>query len=116
MDRVSLEQIMRYAAEDADIALRLADMMNQRLEAVPALKKLNDDVETPLIDVLAEMEFNGVAIDENILKEQSGVLGERAEELRKRILIEAGVGDFNPDSTRQLAEVLFTKLKIRSRS
>ena len=112
MDRVSLEQITRYAAEDADVALRLADMMSQRLEAVPALKKLNDDVETPLIDVLAEMEFNGVAIDENILKEQSGVLGDRAEELRKRILIEAGVGDFNPDSTKQLAEVLFTKLKL----
>jgi DNA polymerase-1 len=113
MDRVLLERITQYATEDADIALRLADMMKERLEAVPALKKLNDDVETPLIDVLAEMEFNGVAIDENILKEQSAVLGERAEALRKRIIREAGVGDFNPDSTKQLGDVLFNKLKLR---
>jgi DNA polymerase-1 len=113
MDRVPLETITRYAAEDADIALRLADLMKARLDAVPALRKLNDDVETPLIDVLAEMEFNGVAIDERILKEQSEVLGERADALRKRIIEEAGVGDFNPDSTKQLGDVLFNKLNLR---
>ncbi|HSI34250.1 MAG TPA: 5'-3' exonuclease H3TH domain-containing protein, partial [Tepidisphaeraceae bacterium] len=71
MDRVALATITRYAAEDADIALRLADMFKARLDAVPALRKLSDDVETPLIDVLAEMEFNGVSIDEQILAEQS---------------------------------------------
>jgi DNA polymerase-1 len=113
MDRVPLETITRYAAEDADIALRLADLMKQRLEAVPALQKLNDEVETPLIDVLAEMEHNGVAIDEKILKEQSEVLGLRADELRKRIIAEAGVGEFNPDSTKQLGDVLFNKLNLR---
>jgi DNA polymerase-1 len=113
MDRVALEKITRYAAEDADIALRLADHMKVRLDAVPALRKLNDDVETPLIDVLAEMEFNGVAIDPQILKEQSEVLGARAEALHSRIIEEAGVGDFNPDSTKQLADVLFRKLNLR---
>ena len=85
MDRVALEKITRYAAEDADIALRLADHMKVRLDAVPALRKLNDDVETPLIDVLAEMEFNGVAIDPQILKEQSEVLGTRAEALHRLV-------------------------------
>jgi DNA polymerase-1 len=113
MDRVALDKITRYAAEDADIALRLADHMKVRLDAVPALRKLNDDVETPLIDVLAEMEFNGVAIDPQILKEQSEVLGARAEALHSRIIEEAGVGDFNPDSTKQLADVLFRKLNLR---
>jgi DNA polymerase-1 len=113
MDRVPLETITRYAAEDADIALRLADLLKERLDAVPALRKLHDEVETPLIDVLAEMEFNGVAIDENILKEQSQVLGERAEQLRCRILKEADCGEWNPDSTKQLGDILFNKLKLR---
>lgn len=112
MDRVPLETITRYAAEDADIALRLADLFKEKLEALPELKKLHDEVETPLIDVLAEMEFNGVAIDPAILKEQSVVLGERAEELRARIISEAGT-DFNPDSTKQLADVLFNRLKLK---
>src|SRR5205814_9118581 len=56
---------------------------------------------------------NGIAIDPAILKEQSNVLGERIEELRRRIAAEAGV-DFNPDSPKQLAEVLFNKLNLRS--
>jgi DNA polymerase-1 len=113
MDRVELSQIACYAAEDADIALRLADWSKPLLAAVPALQKLNDDLETPLIDVLAEMEFNGIAVDPAILKEQSGVLGERIERLRGRIHEEAGV-EFNPDSPRQLADILFRKLKLKS--
>ncbi len=113
MDKVALETITRYAAEDADIALRLANMNKGRLEAIPALKKLNDEVETPLIDVLAEMEYNGVAIDPAILKEQSEVLGERADKLRLRIIEEAGVGEFNPDSPKQLVDVLHRKLNLK---
>jgi DNA polymerase-1 len=113
MDRVALETITRYAAEDADIALRLANINKGHLEAIPALKKLNDDVETPLIDVLAEMEYNGVAIDPAILKEQSEVLGERADKLRLRIIEEAGVGEFNPDSPKQLVDVLHRRLNLK---
>ena len=63
MDRVELARIARYAAEDADIALRLADRFDKQLDEIPVLRKLNDDLETPLIDVLVEMEWNGVAID-----------------------------------------------------
>lgn len=113
MDQVTLETITRYAAEDADIALRLANLNKGRLEAIPALNKLNNEVETPLIDVLAEMEYNGVAIDPEILKEQSEVLGERADKLRLRIIEEAGVGEFNPDSPKQLVEVLHRKLNLK---
>jgi DNA polymerase-1 len=113
MDQVALETITRYAAEDADIALRLSDLMKKKLEAVPAIQKLNDEVETPLIDVLAEMEYNGVAIDPEILKEQSKVLGDRADKLRERIIAEAGVGNFNPDSPKQLVDVLHRKLNLK---
>ncbi|HWB53378.1 MAG TPA: DNA polymerase I, partial [Tepidisphaeraceae bacterium] len=112
MDRVELERVARYASEDADIALRLADMLKARLEELPTIKKLHDELELLLIDVLAEMEFNGVAIDENILKEQSEVLGQRIEELRKQIMDCAGC-EFNPDSPKQLGEVLFVKLGLR---
>jgi len=113
MSQVELSQIACYAAEDADIALRLADWAKPQLAGVPALQKLSDDLETPLIDVLAEMEFNGIAIDPAILKEQSGVLGERVEQLRTRIHEAAGV-EFNPDSPKQLADILFRKLKFKS--
>jgi DNA polymerase-1 len=97
MDRVDLNLIARYAAEDADVCLRLADLIDKKIDEVPALRKLNDEVETPLIDVLVEMEANGVAVDPQILKEQSVVLGERIEELQKQIYASACC-EFNIDS------------------
>jgi DNA polymerase I len=112
MADVDVERVGRYAAEDADIALRLADLFAPRLVEVPELRKLMDEVETPLIDVLAEMEHNGIAVDTAVLKEQSLVLGERAEELHAKIMTAAGT-EFNPDSPKQLADVLFTKLKLK---
>jgi DNA polymerase-1 len=112
MDRIATEQVARYASEDADIAWRLYEYLRPKLAEVPALQKLNDELETPLIDVLAEMEYNGAAIDPGMLKEQSKVLGERAAALKKRIMEEAGY-EFNPDSPKQLADVLFNKLGLR---
>ncbi len=113
MDRVEMEKISCYAAEDADIALRLADLFEERLDEFPALKKLAHDVEVPLVEVLVDMERNGIAVDPAILQEQSTVLGARIDELRSAIIREAGL-DFNPDSPRQLADVLFNKLKLKS--
>ena len=81
------------------------------MDAIPALRKLNDTVEVPLIDVLVEMELNGIAIDPKILAEQSAVLGERIDELRKKILSAAGV-EFNVDSPKQLGDVLHNKLNL----
>jgi DNA polymerase I len=112
MDRVELERVARYASEDADIALRLSNLFREQLEQVPEIKKLHEEVEVPLITVLAEMEWNGIAIDSNILQEQSKVLSQRIDELRGQIMSEAGC-DFNPDSPKQLAEVLFTKLGLK---
>jgi DNA polymerase I len=111
MDRIPLAQVARYASEDADIALRLADLFQAKLADLPAMRRLHDELETPLIEVLAAMECNGVAIDEGILREQSRVLGERAEALRREIMDSAGC-DFNPDSPRQLADVLFNRLGL----
>lgn len=112
MDHVALDRVAIYASEDADIALRLADLIESRLDQIPALRKLNDELETPLIDVLIEMETNGVAVDPAILKEQSDVLAGRIEQLYKKIHAEAGC-EFNPDSPKQLADVLFNRLKLK---
>jgi DNA polymerase-1 len=111
MQKVDLQRVAAYASEDADVALRLADLLESRLAKIPTLKKLCDEVETPLIDVLVEMEANGIAIDPAILKEQSKVLGVRIEELRKKIFESAGF-EFNPDSPKQLQEMLFNRLKL----
>jgi DNA polymerase-1 len=111
MQKVDLDKIAAYAAEDADVALRLAEVLESKLAQTPVLRKLCDEVETPLIEVLVEMEANGIAIDPAILKEQSRVLGERIEELRSKIFQCAGA-EFNPDSPKQLADILFTRLKL----
>jgi len=111
MALVDLAKVAAYAAEDADIALRLAELIQPRLDQVPDLRKLCDEIETPLIDVLVEMEGNGIAIDPAILKEQSAVLGARIDELRKKIFASAGY-EFNPDSPKQLQDVLFNRLKL----
>ncbi len=113
MDTIALDRVANYASEDADIAWRLAERFNTQLDSFPLLRKLNDDVETPLIDVLVEMEANGIRVDPAIMKEQSGVLGERIIELREQIMKEAGV-EFNPDSPKQLADVLFDRLKLKA--
>ena len=112
MDRVPLDRISCYAAEDADIALRLCDLLEKKLDGMPAIRKLADEIEVPLIGVLVEMEENGIAIDPQILKEQSEVLGERAVALRGQILEAAGC-EFNPDSPKQLGDVLFNKLGLK---
>jgi DNA polymerase-1 len=112
MHRLPLEQVARYAAEDADVAWRLGELLRGKLSELSALQKLNDELETPLVDVVAEMEFNGVAIDPGILKQQSEVLGIRADALRGEIMEAAGCS-FNPDSTKQLADVLFNKLGLK---
>ncbi|HZL35790.1 MAG TPA: DNA polymerase I [Tepidisphaeraceae bacterium] len=112
MDKVELEKIACYAAEDADITWRLSELVEKKLDALPALRKLSDELETPLIDVLAEMEFNGISIDAAVLKEQSEVLAVRIDELRGKIHTESG-GEFNIDSPKQLADVLHGRLGLK---
>jgi DNA polymerase I len=111
MTDVDLAKITIYAAEDADIAWRLSELLGKRLAAIPALQKLAGDLEFPLIDVLVELERNGIAIDPGILKEQSAVLEERIAKMRQELYEQVGF-EFNCDSPKQLAEVLYNKLGL----
>jgi DNA polymerase-1 len=110
MDHVPLEVITRYAAEDSDMALRLADVLARDLKA-EGLDGLFNDLEMPLMPVLADMERLGVRVDPAALKTMEVELAKQADVLRGRILAAAGC-DFNPDSPKQLAEVLFERLGL----
>ncbi|MBM3998340.1 MAG: DNA polymerase I [Planctomycetes bacterium] len=110
MDEVPVERVAEYAVEDAEIPLRLAPRLRRRLHD-DGLEPLFDDVEIPLIEVLAEMEFNGIRVDRERLAELSGRFGARIAELGDRIQELAGA-PFNMDSPRQLADVLFQRLKL----
>jgi DNA polymerase-1 len=112
MDKVDLNRVAHYASEDVDITLRLSQLFDEKLKDLPEIRKLMDEMETPLVDVLVEMESNGISVDPGILREQSTKLGHRIDDLKHEIIKEAG-SDFNPDSPKQLADVLFNKLGLR---
>jgi len=104
-DQVPLAQAVPYAAEDADVTLRLRDAMMPEIDA-ENLSDLFNEVEMPLIDVLAEMEFNGILVDPAELERQRDRLQVRIESLRQSIIDDAP-HVFSPDSPKQLAAVLF---------
>ena len=104
------EQIYEYAAEDADITLRLKNALEPKLKEVEA-EQLFHNIEMPLVRVLAEMERNGVRIDTNSLAETSRTLTDRMQTLEKEIYELAGE-QFNIASPKQVGEILFGKLKI----
>lgn len=110
MDQVELPLITDYAAEDADVPWRLTPLLLAELDALE-LRRLFDEVELPLIEVLAEMEFNGIRVVPETLARMSGEFDSRIERLRTEIVSLAGV-DFNPDSPKQLATILFERLGL----
>ena len=111
-DQVPIEEATNYAAEDADITLRLYKELNPKLESVASLKKLNDEIEIPLIEVLSEMEQNGAILNSKILSSQSKDLENRIKRLEKKAYEIAGE-EFNLGSTKQLREIFFDKLNYR---
>ena len=111
-DQVPIEEATNYAAEDADITLRLYEELNPKLESVASLKKLNDEIEIPLIEVLSEMEQNGAILNSKILSSQSKDLENRIKKLEKKAYEIAGE-EFNLGSTKQLREIFFEKLNYR---
>ena len=111
-DQVPIEEATNYAAEDADITLRLYEELNPKLESVASLKKLNDEIEIPLIEVLSEMEQNGAILNSKILSSQSKDLENRIKKLEKKAYEIAGE-EFNLGSTKQLREIFFDKLNYR---
>ena len=102
--------VYEYAAEDADVTLRLKNKLEPELKKFEC-EKLFYDIEMPLMPVLAEMEMNGVCLDVDSLKETSTILTNRMNELEKHIYELAGQ-QFNIASPKQVGEILFDKLKI----
>ncbi len=112
--QVDLGTACRYAAEDADITLRLHLALWPKLESVPALRKVYEDIEIPLVPVLAGMEQRGVLIDGDELRRQSQHLGKRMLELQQQSYVLAG-HEFNLDSPKQLQAVLFDELGLQAK-
>ncbi len=103
-------EIYEYAAEDADITLRLKNVLEPKLKEVNA-ERLFWDIEMPLVNVLADMELTGVRLDTEALQETSQGLGKRLEELEQRIYRQAG-HSFNIASPKQVGDVLFDEMKL----
>ncbi|MFB3088808.1 MAG: DNA polymerase I [Acidiferrobacterales bacterium] len=108
---VPIEQAAPYAAEDADITLRLHDVLWPRLREAPKLEKLFKEIEMPLVPVLAGMQRTGVRIDADMLRHQSDELARRLLEL-ERDAHEAAGQPFNLESPKQIQEILFDKLGL----
>ena len=110
MRDMPVDKVAEYAAEDADITLRLRNFFEPKLKDF-AVESLFYDIEMPLIYVLAEIEYTGVKLDTKALSEFSVVLTEKLQILEKEIYGMAG-SEFNINSTKQVGEILFERLKI----
>ena len=108
---VALDDATHYAAEDADITLRLHQVMAPRLAEAPALQSVYRDIEMPLVPVLARVEANGVMIDADELRRQSSDLSRRMLAAQQQASELAG-RSFNLDSPKQLGALLFDELKL----
>ncbi|KEZ96227.1 DNA polymerase I, partial [Xanthomonas vasicola pv. vasculorum NCPPB 895] len=109
--QISLEDATRYAAEDADITLRLHHVLGPKLAAEPGLERVYREIEMPLVDVLARIEANGVCVDAAELRRQSADLSKRMLAAQQKATELAG-RTFNLDSPKQLQALLFDELKL----
>ena len=110
-NQVDIQKAATYAAEDADVTLRLHQTLWPRIEKEAGLKHVFENIEIPLIPVLAQMELNGVLIDPAKLQLQGEELRKRLLELEQEVFTLAD-GEFNINSPKQLQEILFQKLKL----
>ena len=108
---VEIEIASNYAAEDADITLRLFNKLEDLLKDKPTQLKLLNDIEYPLVHVLSKIEQNGAKIDKNKLAEHSKELSEKIADLSAQAFVISGE-EFNLDSPKQLLEILYEKLKL----
>ncbi|RWA26707.1 DNA polymerase I [Pseudomonas veronii] len=108
-DQISLEQAGPYAAEDADVTLRLHQTLFEKLQAIPSLVSVLTDIEMPLVPVLARIERQGALVDAKLLGVQSVELGEKMVELEREAFAIAGE-EFNLGSPKQLGAILYEKL------
>jgi DNA polymerase-1 len=112
-DMVDTVSACDYAAEDADITFQLYQYLSAKLDKEPKLKKLFEEMEMPLVEVLTKMELNGVKVDVPILKKMSGQINDQLDITAEKIYALSGTR-FNIDSPKQLADILFEKLGLES--
>lgn len=110
-NQIPLEQAADYAAEDADITLRLHEELWGLLQKEPDLVSVFENIELPLVGVLSRIERNGTLLDAGLLGEQSSSLAKRAESLQEQVWTLAGE-EFNMGSPKQLQKILFEKLDL----
>lgn len=110
MRSLSPERVKDYACEDADITLKLKNILAKAIEK-EGLQKLLYEIELPLVYVLADMEYTGVRLDTEALKEYSKTLTSELQSIESKIHEQAGI-EFNINSAKQVGEVLFDRLKI----
>lgn len=110
-NQIDIEKAGPYAAEDADITLRLHEVLMPRLEAEPTLLSVFQDIELPLVSILSQVERHGVLLDESQLQIQSKELEKRLAELEQQAYGLAGE-EFNLGSTKQLQQIFFEKLGL----
>jgi len=107
---IELDKATEYAAEDADVTLRLYNHLKLRLDE-EKLNKIYESFEKPMVKLLSQLEFNGIKIDDLYLKKLSKKFEERLRKIEKEIYLIAG-NEFNIASPKQLGEIIYTKLKI----
>ena len=112
MDMVGVERVAEYAAEDADVTLQLYNALRPQLEKEESLLKLYHDIEEPMIDVLADMEWEGVTINSEALHNYSATLSQKLSAIEAEIREISGEAEININSSRQLGELLFAKMRI----
>ena len=110
-DQIALEQAGPYAAEDADVTLRLHQALWSKLQAIPSLAKVLTEIEMPLVPVLARIERHGALVDARLLGQQSVELGEKMQQLQREAFELAGE-EFNLASPKQLGAILYDKLGL----
>jgi len=109
--QVPVDKAAEYSAEDADVTLRLHEVLWPQISTVPALKELYESCEQPLVPVLLRMEEHGVLLDRQMLRAQSSELAKRLMEVLADAHKEAGA-PFNLDSPKQLCNILFEKMQL----
>uniref|UniRef100_UPI0040566460 DNA polymerase I n=1 Tax=Alistipes sp. TaxID=1872444 RepID=UPI0040566460 len=112
MDMIGVERIAEYAAEDADITLQLYNVLRAEIEKEPTLLKLYHDIEEPMIGVLVDMEWEGVQIDSIALQNYSTTLSQKLSAIEEQIRELSNEREININSSRQLGELLFAKMRI----
>ncbi|QIQ20486.1 DNA polymerase I [Zophobihabitans entericus] len=111
IDEIEIEEVSKYAAEDADVTLQLHHSMWQQLKADSKLADIFTNIEMPLVEVLSKMETTGVLINKELLIEYSAELAEKLKQLEEEMYLLAGE-EFNPASPKQLQKILFEKLSL----